>query len=295
MSLRNLHMRGGAGLNPFLAHASIGMDQLMDQDLPHIKRQNAETHTKNRNLAMLKLLAGLSAMASNEAKDKGPLILPTATITCTGAWEQKFSSPFPCQAAHVLPGQIDINGTKVQYYKGLRSDATEYLKELFATVQHLLPCYNRADSSIESDIGPVMGLKNIAALSSRILLRKAEMDPQFIVNVFEREFLLGQQRAIDAAEKERRRTLSTKYPGCVNPQLNDPQAPIRTTEEFAKRMAMKNSELGRLSDEADILEYSKGVSNWMPPPDQVRDICSEAKATFASSRDNGADAPEAVG
>ncbi|HEY5707462.1 MAG TPA: hypothetical protein VIS96_18030 [Terrimicrobiaceae bacterium] len=287
MSSRNIELRNPTGWGRAL-HVT-GLEHKLDQHTPAIRKRDAESHMIGRNSTTLKAFAALSAMKTTEVRSKRSLILPTATMTCGGAWEQKFSSPRPYEAAHLLAGQLNINGMRIQDFQRLRPASRDYLRALCGMVQHLPPNFNRADSAVEdrirmSDGTEVMGLKGLYAECSRLILQMARpvsdgaIDVERVVNVFEREWLPRSKKAIDAAITRKQNELGEFTP----PSLSDCYNPQQLNEFFART----ESELGQKADQLSILQDYGSFCFSLPDPCTVKNALSETATCVSVDSDS---------
>jgi len=125
----------------------------------------ARSHSLGRDRRVGQVMCYLSLMQS------AGLIVKIATVTCTGAARQHFSSSRAegKQAAHYLPGQLRINGQYPWYFIGDWHTARE-LESLFGDVEDLPADFNKADSAAEA-YRSVEGLKQSFAQSCKIVVQ----------------------------------------------------------------------------------------------------------------------------
>ncbi len=138
-------------------------------------RDQAFNHNLGRNVRVVKVLTYLAKMAQDGCRFIG-------AVECVAAERQNFSSPTtltqmgheapPSQAAHFLPGQLQIGGQNVWE---LVSDywTSSRLEFLFAEVEHLPVAFNQADSAAENK-GEQTGLAAAFAAASAALITQAE-------------------------------------------------------------------------------------------------------------------------
>jgi hypothetical protein len=128
----------------------------------------ARSHSLGRDRRVGQVMCYLSLMRS------AGLIVKFATVTCTGAARQHFSSSRieGKQAAHYLPGQLRINGRCPWEFIGDWRTA-KHLEGLFGDVEDLPADFNKADSAAEA-YHSVEGLKQSFAQSCKIVV----YDPQ---------------------------------------------------------------------------------------------------------------------
>jgi len=114
-------------------------------------RSQAFNHNLGRNVRVVEVLTHLAKMVEDGRQFSGQ-------VTCVAAERQNFSSPknlthlglpaAPSQAAHFLPGQIQIGGQNIWEWAADRSTRRR-LEFLFAEVEHLPVAFNQADSAAE--------------------------------------------------------------------------------------------------------------------------------------------------
>jgi len=122
-------------------------------------RQQALDHNLGRNLRVCKLLAYLALLRQAGVKVSG-------AVECIAAIRQNFSSSrnmqsmgLPMgtmQAAHFLPGQLEIGGREV-WWLATSTETRTQMEFLFAEVEHLPLAFNQADSAAEAK-GKAVGL-----------------------------------------------------------------------------------------------------------------------------------------
>jgi len=145
-------------------HAEVGkMIERFQSDLAA-----ARSHSLGRDRRVGQVMCYLSLMRS------AGLIVKIATVTCTGAARQHFSSSRAegKQAAHYLPGQLRINGRYPWEFIVDRRTVHE-LEGLFGDVEDLPANFNKADSAAEA-YRSVEGLKQSFGQSCRVVVQ----DPQ---------------------------------------------------------------------------------------------------------------------
>jgi len=144
-------------------HAEVGkMIERFQSDLAA-----ARSHSLGRDRRVGQVICYLSLMRS------AGLIVQSATVTCTGAARQHFTSSRAegKQAAHYLPGQLRINGHLPWIYIGNWRTAKK-LEGLFGDVEDLPADFNKADSAAEA-YRSVEGLKQSFAQSCKIVIQNA--------------------------------------------------------------------------------------------------------------------------
>jgi len=138
-------------------------------------RDQALNHNLGRNVRVLKVLLYLMKMVQDGSRLQG-------AVECVAAERQNFSSsktrtqaglPAPAsQAAHFLPGQLQVGGQNVWLFASPYSTRTG-LEFLFAEVEHLPTAFNQADSVAENK-GEKCGLAAAFASACAALIKQAE-------------------------------------------------------------------------------------------------------------------------
>ena len=136
------------------------------------------------------------ALIRDPARRKRPMsTLPS--VTCTAAARQFFRAENGEQAAHLLPGQLSIDGAFPWLF--LSGPAARRLENLFAYVEPLHADYNKADSAAEAS-----GLTGAFADACRHVLLgtgRAETD---ILAAYEKVWRSGALAAFGEAETQKR-------------------------------------------------------------------------------------------
>ena len=88
------------------------------------------------------------ALIRDPARRRRPM-LPVPNVGCTAAVRQFFRADGGEQAAHLLPGQLSIDGIFPWLF--LAGPAARKLENLFAYVEPLRADYNKADSAAEAN------------------------------------------------------------------------------------------------------------------------------------------------
>jgi len=122
-------------------------------------------HSNSRNARVVEVLCHLSLLRSVGA------VRADATVTCVAAERQHFSSPEGYQAAHYLPGQIQLNGRLPWAFLHNASSRLDF-ECLFADVEHLPANFNKADSAAEAH-----GLKDAFGVVCQAILRDPKPKP----------------------------------------------------------------------------------------------------------------------
>lgn len=99
-------------------------------------------HSHSRNSHIVQTACYFSLMRSYRSD------LANATVSIEAAERQMFKSSNGYQAAHYLPGQIKLNHKLPWMFLNDRGTRVR-LECLFADVEHLPSCYNKADSAAE--------------------------------------------------------------------------------------------------------------------------------------------------
>jgi hypothetical protein len=115
-------------------------------------RQQVTNHNLGRNIRVAKLLGFLALMRQRGTALKG-------IVECVAAIKQNFSSSKsmthmgmptgPMEAAHFLPGQVQIGRKKVWQFATNPATSSQ-IEFLFAEVEHLPVFFNQADSAAEA-------------------------------------------------------------------------------------------------------------------------------------------------
>ena len=106
-------------------------------------QRRAKNHGLARNGRVAETLCFM-ALIRDPTRRKRP-ILPIPNVSCTAAVRQFFRADDGEQAAHLLPGQISIDGAFPWLF--LAGAAARQLENLFAYVEPLRADYNKADSA----------------------------------------------------------------------------------------------------------------------------------------------------
>lgn len=136
------------------------------------------------------------ALIRDPVRRKRPM-LPVPNVSCTAAVRQFFRADDGEQAAHLLPGQISIDGVFPWLF--LSGPAARQLENLFGYVEPLRADYNKADSAAEAN-----GLTDAFAGACRgVLTGKGEAAAD-IVAAYDQVWLPGALAAFAAAEAQKR-------------------------------------------------------------------------------------------
>lgn len=119
------------------------------------------------------------------------------SVSCTAAVRQFFRAGDDEQAAHLLPGQLSIDGAFPWLF--LAGPAARQLENLFAYVEPLRADYNKADSAAEAN-----GLTDaFAGACRRVLTSKGEPAAD-VVAAYEQVWQPGALAAFAAADAQKR-------------------------------------------------------------------------------------------
>jgi hypothetical protein len=136
------------------------------------------------------------ALIRDPARRKRPM-LPVPNVSCTAAIRQFFRADDGEQAAHLLPGQLSIDGAFPWLF--LSGPAARQLENLFAYVEPLRADYNKADSAAEAN-----GLTDaFADACSRVLTGRGAAEAD-IVAAYDRVWRPGALAAFRAADEQKR-------------------------------------------------------------------------------------------
>ena len=136
------------------------------------------------------------ALIRDPVRRKRPM-LPVPNVICLAAVRQFFRADDGEQAAHLLPGQLSIDGAFPWLF--LAGPAARRLENLFAYVEPLRADYNKADSAAEAN-----GLTEaFSEACRRVLTGKGEAADD-IVAAYEQVWLPGAIAAFSAAEMQKR-------------------------------------------------------------------------------------------
>lgn len=136
------------------------------------------------------------ALIRDPARRRRPM-LPVPNVGCTAAVRQFFRADGGEQAAHLLPGQLSIDGIFPWLF--LAGPAARKLENLFAYVEPLRADYNKADSAAEAN-----GLTNaFADACSRVLTGRGAAEAD-IVAAYDRVWRPGALAAFRAADEQKR-------------------------------------------------------------------------------------------
>lgn len=158
-------------------------------------QRRALNHGMARNGRVAEVLCFM-ALIRDPARRRRPM-LPVPNVSCAAAVRQFFRADDGEQAAHLLPGQISIDGAFPWLF--LSGPAARQLENLFAYVEPLGADYNKADSAAESS-----GLTDAFAAACRRVLTTRGEPAADIVAAYDQLWQPGALAAFAAAEAQKR-------------------------------------------------------------------------------------------
>lgn len=156
----------------------------------------ALNHSRSRNGHVVKVLCHI-ALLRDPARLVRPLS-PRPSITCAAAERQFFRASDGQQAAHLLPGQIKVDGANPWTYLRSAQEARAF-ENLFAYVEPLDANVNKADSAAEAN-----GLTAAFADACRFVLAGAGAPERDIETAYIRVWQPGARAAFAAAAAQKR-------------------------------------------------------------------------------------------
>jgi hypothetical protein len=221
-------------------------------------RQQAFNHNLGRNLRVLKVLAYLDLLRQAGAPLSG-------VINCAAAIRQNFSSSQtgtqmglltgPMQAAHFLPGQINVDGQPLWFCAKEKATRGQ-IEFLFAEVEHLPAVFNQADSAAEMK-GNEGGLCAALTTACQTMVQvqvasavKAITPSRLATELLEKAYGDWHRKAITALQI----ALAGKRSGESLPPLGGNRFEGYTPESIAARSAAESSVWNR-EFSADVLKY----------------------------------------
>nr|WP_156134875.1 hypothetical protein [Methylobacterium sp. ZNC0032] len=199
------------------------------------------------------------ALIRDPARRKRP-ILPVPNVSCTAAVRQFFRADDGEQAAHLLPGQISIDGAFPWLF--LAGPAARQLENLFAYVEPLRADYNKADSAAEAN-----GLTDAFADACRRVLTTRGEAVADIVAAYEQVWLPGALAAFAAAEAQKR---SKPTPPPIERGVGPEYGMILNFEE--RMAAFEDDSIWATYEQLSILGYYKVAMEDLPRQLQPRAI-----------------------
>lgn len=225
-------------------------------------------HSRSRNGHVAKALCHI-ALLRDPARLARP-VSPNPVVTCTAAERQFFSAPDGQQAAHLLPGQVSIDGVLPWFY--LRGEPARRLENLFGYVEPLHANFNKADSAAEAN-----GLTGAFADACRHVLIGKRAPEQDINDAYHRVWVPGARAAFAAAELQKR---SKPVPPPViygEPGTAD-YGNILNLDERADAFA--DESIWNTYEQLSILDYYRASLEDVPP-----DLNANALATILRAAD----------
>lgn len=192
-------------------------------------------------------------------------VLPVPVVACVAAVRQFFRAEDGEQAAHLLPGQLSIDGAFPWLY--LSGPAARQLENLFGYVEPLSADYNKADSAAEAN-----GLSDAFAAACRHVLT-AKGDPAAdVVSAYEQVWQSGARTAFAAAEVQKR---SKPVPPPLISGTGLEYGMILNLEE--RMAAFEDDSIWATHEQLSILGYYRAAMDEAPrqlQPRAIREILS---------------------
>lgn len=203
----------------------------------------------------------LMALIRDPARRRRPMSLQPA-VTCTAAARQFFKAQNGEQAAHLLPGQLSVDGTFPWLF--LAGPAARRLENLFAYVEPLHADYNKADSAAEAN-----GLTGAFADACRHVLVGKGDPATDVAAAYERVWQPGARAAFAAAMVQKR---SKPAPPAI--EYGEPGGAeygmILNLEERAE--AFQDESIWATYEQLSILGYYEAAMDELPRQLQPRVI-----------------------
>lgn len=220
----------------------------------------AIAHGCSRNSHVVKVL---SYMALLRAEGRaGPPLAVQPSVACTAAVRQFFSASDGDQAAHLLPGQIRIDGQFPWLY--LQGAAARQLENEFAYVEPMHANFNKADSAAEAN-----GMADAFADACRHVLVAPGPPEREIAHAYHQVWTPAALQALFAAEAQKRSNplppdLSYGEPGTAEYGM------ILNLEERGE--AMSDEATWNNFEQISVLDYYRASFDDPPPELQPRAI-----------------------
>ncbi|MCO5093522.1 hypothetical protein [Bosea sp. (in: a-proteobacteria)] len=208
------------------------------------------------------------ALIRDPARRVRPL-LPVPNVSCTAAVRQFFRADDGEQAAHLLPGQISIDGAFAWLF--LSGPAARRLENLFAYVEPLRADFNKADSAAEAN-----GLSDAFADACRRVLTGRGEAAADIVAAYEQGWVSGALAAFAAAEAQKR---SKPAPPPIVSGVGPEYGMILNIDE--RMEAFADDSIWATYEQLSILGYYKAAMEDAPPqlrPRAIGDILTLPQA-----------------
>lgn len=210
--------------------------------------QIAIWHGRSRNERVAKILTYM-AMIRAPGRQGLPLS-PQPLVTCQGASQQFFSASGDNEAAHLLPGQIMIDGAECWLY--LQGEPARLLKNEFGYVEPIHANFNGADSAAERN-----GMVDAFAAACRAVLVATGAPERDVADAYNRVWAAGAIAAIAAAETELR---ADPLPP---PLAYDSEGNIANLEE--RGSAMGDKDIWDNFEQLSMLDYYRAAFDEPPP------------------------------
>jgi len=218
----------------------------------------AMAHGASRNGHVAEVLCFV-ALLRDPARRVRPL-LPLPAVTCTAAERQFFSASGDNEAAHLLPGQIKIDGMLPWLF--LSGTAARRLESLFGHVEPLHADFNKADSAAEAN-----GLTEAFAGACRHVLTGTAATEQEIVHAYSRIWAPEALAAFAAAEAQKRRKPTPPPVVYGEPGGPDYNTILNLTE---REDAFGDESIWATYQQLSVLGYYKASMDNPPPELETR-------------------------
>lgn len=223
----------------------------------------ALSHSRSRNGHVVKVLCHI-ALLRDPARLVRPLS-PQPRVSCAAAERQFFRASDGQQAAHLLPGQIKVDGANPWTFLRAPQEARVF-ENLFAYVEPLDANVNKADSAAESN-----GLTVAFADACRFVLTGAAAPERDIETAYTRVWSPGARAAFIAAEAQKR---SKPVPPPI--VYGEPGTPdfgnILNLEERGEAFA--DDSLWNVYEQLSVLDYYRASLDEVPPELQPKKIAA---------------------
>lgn len=217
-------------------------------------------HGRSRNSRVAKVLAYMLLIRA-AGRPGLPLSLQPSVI-CKGAEQQFFSASGENQAAHLLPGQIVIDGAMPWLY--LQGEPARLLQNEFAYVEPIHANFNAADRIAERN-----GMTDAFADACRHVLMATGVPERDVADAYNRVWAPGAQAAILAAETELRSEPLPPTLAFEEPSGNNHNT-IMNLAELGD--AMNDEEIWNNFERLSMLDYYRASFDDMPPELEPRAI-----------------------